>query len=231
MPFIALVPAPAFPALLVTLEGLDGSGKSTQATLLVERLRALGADPLAVREPGGTPLSERVRALLLDPAGAVTPRAELLLFAAARAQLVEEAIRPALAAGRPVVCDRFYDSSTAYQGAGRGLADPSWMAGFHAFVTGGLVPHRTYVVDVPPEVAATRRAGKGTPGTDRMEAAGEAFFARVRAAYLALAEAEPDRVVVLDGRAPPEAVHAALWADLEVVARAVAAGTAPRPPG
>jgi dTMP kinase len=205
----------AFPPLLITFEGIDGSGKSTQAGLLVKRLAHAGENPLAVREPGGTAVSERVRALLLDPAAEITPRAELLLFAAARAQLVDEVIRPAMQAGRPVVCDRFYDSTTAYQGAGRRLADIEWLNELHRFTTAGLVPHRTYVIDVPIDVAATRRSAE----VDRMEAAGDVFFEEVREAYRRLAELEGDRVRILDGRLAPAAIHEIVWEDLAALAR------------
>ena len=208
--------------MLITFEGIDGSGKSTQARLLVEHAEKAGWRPLAVREPGGTDLSERVRALLLDPDAHIAPRAELLLFSAARAQLSDEIIRPALDAGRLVVADRFYDSTTAYQGAGRGLAEPGWLAEFHAFVTGGLVPARTYLVDVPLDVAAERRGDE----RDRMEEAGDAFFERVRAAYLALAEREPERVVVLDGTRAVGDLHAEVVADVERLLTRRGAGTA-----
>ncbi len=217
------MPTPAaFPPLLITFEGIDGSGKSTQVRRLQRRLKDIGAEPLLVREPGGTALSERVRALLLDPAAEIAPRAELLLFAAARAQLVDEAVRPALAAGRPVLADRFCDSTTAYQGAGRGLAEAEWLAGFHRFTTGGLIPDRTFVVDVPLEVAARRRGREA----DRMEAAGAAFFERVRTGYLALAEREPERVRVLDGTRPIGALADEVWEEVEGLAAAAAGGTA-----
>jgi dTMP kinase len=215
------------PPLLITFEGVDGSGKSTQIRRLGERLRREGADPLMVREPGGTPLSERVRALLLEPGLDIAPRAELLLFSAARAHLVETAIRPALVAGRPVLCDRFYDSSTAYQGAGRGLAEPDFLAALHRFATGGLVPHRTFVLDVPPAVAAQRRGRE----EDRMEAAGADFFARVRDAYLCLAEAEPARLRVLDGTRSPDDLARDIWEDLTAFQVGSGAGTPPDPSG
>lgn len=202
--------------MLITFEGIDGSGKSTQARLLHAHLERAGLAPLLLREPGGTALSERIRELLLAPEALVAPRAELLLFAAARAQLAEEAIQPALAEGRPVICDRFYDSTTAYQGAGRGLAEPGWLDGFHRFVTGGLVPERTYLLDVPLEVAAERRGRCA----DRIEAAGRAFFERVRAGYLALAEAEPARIRLLDGTRSAEDLHEEILHDVERLARA-----------
>ena len=199
--------------MFLSFEGLDGSGKSTQIRLLAGRLRTYGCAVRVVREPGGTVLSEAIRTLLLDPALAIEPTAELLLFSAARAQLVQTAIRPALAAGEIVIADRFYDSTTAYQGGGRGVAGVGWLRDFHPFVTGGLAPRRTYLLDVPAEVAADRRdARAGTE--DRMEASGAAFFARVREAYLTLAASEPDRFCVLDGTRLPEALHDEIVADL-----------------
>ncbi len=197
--------------MLITFEGIDGSGKSTQARRLLAHAEAQGWQPLLVREPGGTDLSERIRGLLLDPSAHVDPRAELLLFAAARAQLVHEVVRPALGVGRLVIADRFYDSTTAYQGAGRETAEASWLRSFHDFVTGGLRPRRTYLVDVPLDVAAARRTGEH----DRMEDAGRAFFERVRAAYLRLADAEPERVLRLDGTRSPDVLHGQIVTDLE----------------
>jgi len=211
--------------MFITFEGVDGSGKSTQVRLLGRYFEERGQVPLLVREPGGTDLSERVRALLLDPAAQIAPRAELLLFSAARAQLVDKVIHPALAEGRVVIADRFYDSTTAYQGGGRALADADWLRDFHAFVTDGLMPDRTYYIDVPPETAAARR---GTD-PDRMEGAGAAFFERVRTAYLDLADAEPERFVVLDGRRSVEALHAAIVHDIETLPTEGVSGTG-RPP-
>ncbi len=199
--------------LLVTFEGIDGSGKSTQARRLDERLQREGADTLLVREPGGTALSEDVRRILLRRESDVDPMAELLLFSAARAQLVAERVRPALDAGRIVLCDRFYDSTTAYQGAGRGVADPEWLQRLHHRVTGGLVPDRTYLVELDPAEAQQRRSASGLPD-DRMEAAPNGFYERVHRAYIALAEAEPDRFVRLDGSQPIEALHAQIWTDI-----------------
>ena len=197
--------------MLLTFEGIDGSGKSTQAQQLWQRLKAQGEEPLLVREPGGTDLSERVRALLLDRDLHIEPFAELLLFSAARAQLVVERIRPALDRGRTVVCDRFYDSTTAYQGAGRQLEDLAWIQEFNRHVTGGLVPDRTYLIEIDPEAALARRAVRQE---DRMEAAGLAFQQRVAAAYSRLAENEPERFVRLAGHAEVETLHAQIWDDL-----------------
>ena len=197
--------------MLISFEGIDGCGKSTQVRLLGGYFERQGERPLLVREPGGSELSERVRALLLDPGLDVQPRAELLLFSAARAQLVSEVVRPALERGQVVIADRFFDSTTAYQGAGRGLAEAEWLRDFHAFVTGGLAPDRTYFIDVPPDLAAARRGAD----RDRMESAGEPFFDRVREGYRRLAAAEPERVITLDGTQPVQAIHAAIVADVE----------------
>ena len=206
--------AALFP-VLISFEGIDGSGKSTQARKLAEALTRRGETVRRVREPGGADLSERIRELLLDPEIQIADHAELLLFSAARAQLVTDVIRPALEAGEVVIADRFYDSSTAYQGAGRGLADPAWLDRFHEFVTGGLVPDRTYYIDVPLAVAASRRSRREP---DRMEASGEAFYERVRAGYLGLAERHPERILVLDGTQSPGRIHTCILDDLGALA-------------
>jgi dTMP kinase len=223
--------------MLITFEGIDGSGKSTQARRLVAHLQDAGRDPVFVRDPGGVPLAEAVRTLVLDAEADVAPFAELMLFAAARAQLVAERIRPALDAGRVVVADRFYDSTTAYQGAGRGLAETDWLRDLHRRVTGGLVPHRTYLVEVPVAEALRRRHGP----PDRMEAADAAFFARVADGYAALAARAPRRFRRLDGTRPADALHADVRADCEALLRAASPsmhdagaegrGTAPQRPG
>lgn len=205
--------------MLITFEGIDGSGKSTQARLLCDRLNASGRPTILVREPGGTVLSERLRTILLDPDIPIDPFAELLLFSAARAQLVSERIRPALEAGTTVVCDRFYDSTTAYQGGGRNVADADWLRTFHARVTAGLAPDRTYLIQLEPERALQRlherrRDGPAAPD-DRMEAAGVAFQRSVAMAYAALAREEPDRIIVLDGAQDVGSIHESIWQDLE----------------
>lgn len=196
--------------MLITFEGVDGSGKSTQARLLVERLASVGHAPLYVREPGGTAVSEQVRTLLLDPALDIVPYAELLLFSAARAQLVAERIAPTLRAGGIVVCDRFYDSTIAYQGAGRQVEDPGWLHDFQRRVTGGVVPDRTYLVAIPPAMARERLQHRAA---DRMEQAEAAFYDRVAAAYEHLAHAE-ERFVRLDGQLAIDELHAQIWADV-----------------
>lgn len=199
--------------LLITFEGIDGSGKSTQARLLDEFLQSEGYTTLLVREPGGTELSERIRSLLLEPDLNVHPMAELLLFSAARAQLIAERIRPALEEGHIVICDRFYDSTTAYQGAGRGVADPAWLQSFHYRVTDGLVPDRTYLVEVDPETAEARRKG-AEQESDRMEAEDGDFYERVGKAYTKLAE-EENRFVRVDGSRSIEDLHASIRSDVE----------------
>jgi len=202
--------------LLLTFEGIDGSGKSTQARLLDEHLRANGYETLLVREPGGTELSEQIRSILLEPDLNVHPMAELLLFSAARTQLIAERIRPALEAGRIVICDRFYDSTTAYQGAGRGVSrqlSGEWLQSFHRRVTDGLVPDRTYLVELDPDTARVRRDEDGAVG-DRMEAEDEDFYHRVAAAYDTLADEHPTRIRRLDGHRSIDALHATIRADV-----------------
>jgi dTMP kinase len=185
--------------MLITVEGLDGAGKTT---LIAGLARELGATVL--REPGGVALAERIRALVADPSLHVDARAEALLFAAARAQLVAEKLRPLLDAGETVLLDRFVDSSLAYQGGGRELGIEV-VRTLNLFATGGLIPDRTLLLRIDPAAGLARIAGRSP---DRLEAAGEAFFSRVAAAYDELAAAEPQRFIVLDAAAPPERVLA-----------------------
>ncbi len=197
--------------LFVTFEGGEGSGKSTQLARLAARLRARGIEPLVTREPGGTPIAERIRALLLDPALAPGPVAEALLMQAARADVVAQVIRPALEAGCVVLCDRYADSSLAYQGGGRGL-DPRLIAEWNRASTGGLEPDLTLLFDLDPALGLERRAGAATNRLDREPAE---FHARVRARYLELARSAPERWVVLDASLPEQRLEAAGWAALE----------------
>lgn len=180
----------------VTLEGIEGCGKSTQARLLAE---ALGPEAVLTREPGGTALGHSVRELLLHRPGRVEPAAEVLLYFADRAQHVAEVIRPALAAGLTVVCDRYVDSSYAYQGYGRGLPLELLQAAWR-LATGGLTPDVTVFIDVPVELGLARIGQRGA--LDRLEGEARAFHERVRAGYLALAAAEPGRWLSVDGTAP-----------------------------
>lgn len=198
------------PGLFVTFEGGEGSGKSTQLALLAERLKAAGTVPLVTREPGGTTLAEGIRTLLLDRAFAPGPVAEALLMVAARADLVATRLRPALEAGRIVICDRYVDSTLAYQGAGRGL-DAAKLVDWNRAATGGLVPDLTLLFDLPPRVGLARRTdASGTP--NRLDLESEAFHARVRERYLELARAEPGRFVVLDATLAPETLAERVWA-------------------
>jgi dTMP kinase len=199
--------------VLITIEGLDGAGKTTLASALAAELRATGRRVELLREPGGVPAAERARALVKDPALHVTPRAEALLFAAARAQLVEEAIRPLLAEGAWVLLDRFVDSSLAYQGGGRGLGVEAVRA-INDFGTGGLRPDRTILLRADPALGRSRQAGRGE-ATDRLEGEADAFFAAVAATYDELAAAEPERFVVVDAAQPPADVLAAALAALQ----------------
>ena len=198
----ALHPSPPQP-VFISFEGIDGSGKSTQVARLAESLRAAGRTVVLVREPGGTALSESIRGLLLDPAAEIHPTTELFLFTAARAQLVHTVLQPALDAGSVVIADRYADSTLAYQGAGRGVCGVDALRTIQACATSGLQPDVTFLLDLPPEAAAARRGDRGG-GADRMESADEAFYTRVRGAYLALARAEPDRVHTLDARRPED---------------------------
>lgn len=197
----------------ITFEGPEGSGKSTHLAGLAAHLRGLGKTVLTTREPGGTPLAETIRNLVRDKsADAPVPRSEVLLFLAARAQVVAEVIRPALEKGTWVLCDRFADSTFAYQGAGRGF-DVALLKRLNAFATEGLVPDLTLLLDVPPEISrarlAARQAATATKA-DRIESAGADFHARLRAGFLALAKDEPGRFSVIDSSGAPEAVAAAV---------------------
>jgi dTMP kinase len=183
--------------VFVTFEGLDGSGKTTQAELLAEALRRDGRDVVLTREPGGTELGEQIRSLLLDSQD-VAPWAEAALFAAARAELVDRVIAPALEAGQNVLCDRYIDSSLAYQGVARDLGVSSILE-LNLHATRGLLPDRTFLVLVDPEEARRRRSP-----TDRIERAGEDFARAVDEAYRALAEMFPNRIVTVDGSQPAD---------------------------
>ena len=197
---------------LLSIEGLDGAGKTTLVAGLTRALAERGRELLVLREPGGVELSERIRELVKDPELRVDPRAEALLYAAARAQLVAEQLEPLLDAGRWVLLDRFVDSSLAYQGAGRGLGVEE-IRRLNEFATRGLTPDRTLLLRIDPAVGRERIAGREA---DRLEQAGEAFFAAVARAYDELAAAEPHRFAVIDAAQPPQRVLADAVAALDV---------------
>ncbi len=194
---------------LITFEGIEGCGKTTQLLLLASHLQQRGLPVVTTREPGGTPLGERVRELLLDPRIVPVPAAELFLFEAARAQVVAEVIVPALAAGTTVLADRFSDSSLAYQGGARGLPGAT-VARLNELACNGLVPDRTLVFDLDVELAfgRARRRPSTTAENSRFEDEALAFHQAVAEAYRALARREPRRVAIVDARGTPEQVHA-----------------------
>ncbi|MFJ4354142.1 dTMP kinase [Pseudomonas sp. NPDC089428] len=201
--------------LFITLEGPEGAGKSTNRDYLAARLREQGLDVVLTREPGGTPLAEKVRELLLAPSDEVMAAdTELLLVFAARAQHLAQVIRPALARGAVVLCDRFTDATYAYQGGGRGLS-VARIATLEQFVQGDLRPDLTLVFDLPVEVGLARAAARGR--LDRFEQEGQAFFEAVRQAYLQRAESEPQRYSLLDAAQPLEAVQRAIDALLPAI--------------
>jgi dTMP kinase len=196
--------------VFLTFEGPDGSGKSTQARLLAERLRGQGRPVLESVEPGGTPIGQQIRRILLDPANKeLTATAELLLMFAARAQNVEQWILPALAEGKIVISDRFTDSSIAYQGAGRGLG---WerVLELDRIACHGLVPDLTICVDIDTETGLARALSRGGVET-RLEEQAVEFHRKAREAYHELAQREPQRFRLIDGRGTPEAIAAKVW--------------------
>ena len=202
----------------IALEGGEGAGKSTQARLLAEALAGRGLDVVVTREPGGTAGAEAIRALLLGTAGeGWHPRAEALLFAAARSDHVERLIRPALARGAWVVCDRFVDSSRAYQGGGAELDDADIMA-LHRIGSQGLLPDLTLLIEVAPEIAATRLAARDADGADRIGGRPAEYHAAVNARFRAMAAAEPARFVRIPGDGTPAETQAAVLAAIAPLA-------------
>jgi dTMP kinase len=204
--------------LFITFEGSEGCGKSTQVKRLVARLEAQGVPVLLTREPGGTPIGEKIRDLLqFAPEGvAMRPETEVLLFEASRSQLVREVIQPALAAGKVVIADRFFDSTTVYQGAARQL-DAAIIQQLNRFAVGDCRPDITFVLDVDVTTARARMLRRVRPvgAPDRMEQEPVEFYDRVCAAYRELAAREPQRVRLIDGSRSPDAVEAELWAALQ----------------
>jgi dTMP kinase len=193
------------PPIFITVEGIEGVGKSTHMSFIAERLQARGRAVVQTREPGGTPLGEGIRALLLDRSHAgMNAEAELLLIFAARAQHIEKVIRPSLAAGNDVLCDRFTDATYAYQGGGRGIGIER-IAVLESFVQKALRPHLTFLLDAPAELACAR--AKHRSESDRFETEDMTFFERVRAAYLQRAAREPGRFQIVDATQPLDAVR------------------------
>ena len=224
---------PPTPGFFLTLEGGEGAGKSTVAAELAKRFEAEGCHVLLTEEPGGTPLGQQFWRYLRDPASPpLTPLSELLLFEAARAQHVETVIRPALAKGAAVICDRFTDSSVAYQGYGRGLGR-ELVQSLNEVATGGLKPDLTLLLDLPPEVGLRRARAleDGDGATKARDAIGSealAFHERVREGFLELANDEPDRIVVVDAAAPTSTVAGEAWRSVQsAAARWTSASTRP----
>ncbi|MEK7669769.1 MAG: dTMP kinase, partial [Bacteroidota bacterium] len=199
--------------MLITFEGLDFSGKSTQVRLLSERLSQENFNVLVLREPGGTEIGEKIRSILLDKeSSGMTDASELFLFSASRAQLVEEVVKPAFEGNMIVICDRFYDSTTAYQGWGRGLMKEA-IAAIHQLATSGLVPDLTFFLDLPlPEVE--KRMQRSKSGKDRMESNGQGFYEKVREGYLHLARQEK-RFVIIDAMQSIETIQDTIWQKTE----------------
>ena len=219
--------------IFITFEGTEGGGKSTQIKLLAKRLRALGCTVCVLREPGGTPIGEEIRHTLKHSEcnHAMTPEAELLLMNASRAQLVREVIRPALAAGQVVLCDRFYDSTMAYQGYGRELS-LEMVGAVVEFAVGATRPDLTLLLQVPVAISEARRQSRSSaagsaaevtslhaPTRDRMEEADRGFFERVERGFDAIAQAEPARVKVIDATAEVGQVEIAIWKRVEPLLR------------
>ncbi len=202
---------------LISFEGAEGSGKSTQISLLAAHLQKTGKDVVTTREPGGTEIGEQIRNIIVhnSKGDEMCPETELLLFTAARAQLVREVIAPALLAGKFVLSDRFLDSSTVYQGIARKLAaDP--VAQVNRFAVGNVMPDITVIIDVPTEVSLSRLKQRVTDLPDRMERENIDFYTKVREGYLFLAKSMPERVILVDGTRTPAQVAQAIWEHVQV---------------
>jgi dTMP kinase len=201
---------------LISFEGSEGSGKSTQIARLAERLQQAGREVVATREPGGTEIGEQIRNIIVHNSRGdeMCPETELLLFTAARAQVVREVIAPALARGAVVLSDRYLDSSTVYQGIARNLA-PGPVSAINQFAVGSVMPDLTIVIDVPTEVSLARIRQRASDLPDRMERENISFYTKVREGYLLLARQWPGRVVVLDGTLSPDELARRVWAAVE----------------
>lgn len=201
---------------LISFEGSEGSGKSTQITRLAERLQRLGREVVVTREPGGTEIGEQIRNIIVhnSKGDEMCPETELLLFTAARAQVVREVISPALHRRAVVLTDRFLDSSTVYQGIARNLA-PDPVNQINRFAVGDVMPHLTVVIDVPTDISLKRVRQRASDLPDRMERENITFYKKVREGYLLLAKQWPQRVVVVDGTQPPDAIERQIWGEVE----------------
>ena len=201
---------------LISFEGSEGSGKSTQLARLAGHLQKIGREVVATREPGGTEIGEQIRNIIVHNSRGdeMCPETELLLFTAARAQVVREIITPALSRGAVVLSDRYLDSSTVYQGVARNLA-PGPVSAINQFAVGSVMPHLTIVIDVPTEVSLARISQRASDLPDRMERENISFYTKVREGYRLLAKQWPDRVVVLDGTLSPDALEKKVWAAVE----------------
>ena len=211
------MPLPSKPAgKLISFEGSEGSGKSTQIARLAARLQQEGREVVATREPGGTEIGEQIRNIIVHNSRGdeMCPETELLLFTAARAQVVREVIAPAMTRGAIVLSDRFLDSSTVYQGIARNLA-PGPVNEINLFAVGNVMPHLTVVIDVPTEVSLQRVRQRASDLPDRMERENITFYKKVREGYLLLAQQWPERVVVLDGTLTPDAIEKKIWAEVQ----------------
>ena len=191
----------------ITLEGIDGSGKSTQLAMLAAELRRRGSQVVTTREPGGTPLGQALRGAFLETSGPVAPMAELLSFAADRAQHVEHLIKPEVAAGKVVISDRYADATFAYQGAGRGFSEDQVNTVIE-LATGGLKPDLTLFFDIPPDEAMARMTARADEHRNRMDDETEEFYSRVREAYVRIAQREAVRFIVVDGCGTIDDIHA-----------------------
>lgn len=211
-----MLPKSRFSGRLISFEGSEGSGKSTQIARLAEHLQHSGREVVATREPGGTEIGEQIRNIIVhnSKGDEMCPETELLLFTAARAQVVREVIAPALTRGAVVLSDRYLDSSTVYQGIARNLA-PGPVSEINRFAVGDVMPHLTIVIDVPTEVSLARIRQRASDLPDRMERENISFYHKVREGYLLLAQQWPQRVIVLDGTLLPEALDKKIWAEVQ----------------
>lgn len=200
--------------MFISFEGIDCCGKTTQVKLLIEKLQSQNRHVVLLREPGGTVISERIREILLDKKNSkMIQITELLLFSAGRAQLVSEVIKPALLQNKIVICDRYVDSTTAYQGYGRGLTLGA-VKTINRVATTDVMPKKTFFIDITVQEMHERRRAN-IHEIDRMELSNEEFFHRVRDGYLELAKEEPDRFIVIDGKQPIESIHEEIWKTVE----------------